>query len=193
MINKDSTFNVTNRSASVVIYKIPELNVRREFAPNETKRISYTELEKLSYQPGGRELMTDFLQIAEVEITENFEIHREPEYDMSEAEIKDLLLNGSIDQFLDALDFAPTGVLDLIKTLSVSLPLQDYGKRMALKNKTGFDVDRAIENNLASKTEDAKSNDTPTRRRVTTETKAESAERRTAPKYNVVSKEETSK
>ena len=56
-------FNVKNRSASIVVYKIPEENIRREFAPGESKKISYAELEKLTYQPGGRELMANFLQI----------------------------------------------------------------------------------------------------------------------------------
>ncbi|MDV3428265.1 MAG: hypothetical protein LIR50_14805 [Bacillota bacterium] len=63
---------------------------------------------------------------------------------MSEAQIRDLLLTGSLDAFLDALDFAPIGVIDLIKSMSVSLPLTDLNKRKALKEKTGFDVDKAL-------------------------------------------------
>ena len=56
-------YNVKNRSAGVVLYTIPEDKVRRRFTPGETKRISYEELLHLSYQPGGRELMANFLQI----------------------------------------------------------------------------------------------------------------------------------
>jgi hypothetical protein len=41
---KDYYYNVKNRSAGVVIYKIPEQNIRRHFAIGETKRISYSEL-----------------------------------------------------------------------------------------------------------------------------------------------------
>jgi len=77
-------YNVKNRSAGRVVYKIPEDNVRREFNPGESKRISFEELEKLSYQPGGRELMADFLQIQSAEATHNLGIHTEPEYNMSE-------------------------------------------------------------------------------------------------------------
>jgi len=36
---------------------------------------------------------------------------------------------GSLDEFLDCLDFAPEGVTDLIKTLAVELPLNDVAKR----------------------------------------------------------------
>ena len=123
MINQTDMYNVKNRSSSVVVYSIPESNLRRTFAPGESKRIPFSELEKLTYQPGGRELIANFLQIMEEEVTQDLNIHREPEYNMSEAQVRDLILNGSLDAFLDALDFAPIGVIDLIKSLSVSLPI----------------------------------------------------------------------
>ena len=137
---------VKNRSASLAVYSIPEINIRREFAPGETKNITYGELEKLSYQPGGRAIMQNFLQIIDPEATGDLGINREPEYDLSEQQIVDLMTNGSLDAFLDCLDFAPVGVIDLIKKFSVSLPLNDIDKRDALKKKTGFDVTVALAN-----------------------------------------------
>ena len=177
MINETTMFNVKNRSSSIVVYRIPETNLRREFEPGEIKRVSFGELEKLTYQPGGRELLENFLQILEEEVTTDLNVHREVEYDMSEAQIRDLLLNGSLDAFLDALDFAPIGVIDLIKTMSVQLPLTDLNKRRALKEKTGFDVDRALihveEERMAEKQKDSNKIDTaeaaPTRRVKTEE------------------------
>ena len=83
MINQTDMYNVKNRSSSVVVYSIPESNLRRTFAPGETKRIPFSELEKLTYQPGGRELIANFLQIMEEEVTQDLNIHREPEYNMS--------------------------------------------------------------------------------------------------------------
>lgn len=144
MINKDTMYNVKNRSSSVVVYRIPESNLRREFAPGETKRVPFGELEKLTYQEGGRELLENFLQIIEDEVTSNLNVKREIEYNMSEQQIAALLQTGSLDAFLDALDFAPIGVIDLIKTMAVQLPLTDMAKRKALKEKTGFDVDKAL-------------------------------------------------
>ena len=144
MITENTTYNVKNRSSSVVVYRIPESNLRREFAPGETKKIPFGELEKLTYQQGGREMLEQFLQIVDEAVTQDLNVHREVEYDMSENQIKELLLTGSIDAFLDALDFAPMGVIDLIKSLSVSLPLTDFNKRKILKEKTGFDVDKAL-------------------------------------------------
>jgi hypothetical protein len=69
-------FNVKNRSSSMVVYRIPEDGVRRQFAPGESKRLSYAELEKLTYQPGGRALLTNFLQITEDEATEGLGVYR---------------------------------------------------------------------------------------------------------------------
>ena len=65
---------------------------------------------------------------------------------MSEQQVIDLIKTGSLDAFLDCLDFAPIGVMDLVKKYAVSVPLTDYEKRKALKEKTGFDVDKAIAN-----------------------------------------------
>ena len=102
MIRSEDMLNVKNRSTSVVVYRIPESNLRREWAPGEVKRIPFGELEKLTYQPGGRELIANFLQIMENEVTDDLNVHREPEYNMSEEQVRDLILNGSIDAFLDA-------------------------------------------------------------------------------------------
>ena len=144
MINQDTMYNVKNRSSSTVVYRIPESNLRREFAPGETKRIPFGELEKLTYQQGGRELLEQFLQIIDETVTEDLNVHREVEYNMSEEQVRELLEVGSLDAFLDALDFAPIGVIDLIKSMAVQLPLTDLNKRKALKEKTGFDVDKAL-------------------------------------------------
>ena len=75
---------VKNRSASMVVYSLPELNVRREFMPGESKTITFGELEKLSYQPGGRSIMQNFLQIIDPDATNDLGIQREPEYNLSE-------------------------------------------------------------------------------------------------------------
>lgn len=145
MITPDTFYNVKNRSSSTVVYRIPETNLRREFAPGETKRIKFEELEKLTYQAGGRTMLEQFLQIIDEAATKDLNVKREIEYDMSETQVRDLLLTGSLDAFLDALDFAPLGVIDLIKVLAVKLPLTDLNKRRALLEKTGFDVDRALQ------------------------------------------------
>ena len=192
MITSDTMYNVKNRSSSVVVYRIPETNLRREFQPGETKKIPFGELEKLTYQPGGHTLLEEFLQIVDEAVTNNLNVHREVEYDMSETQIRDLLTHGSLDAFLDALDFAPIGVIDLIKTMSVSLPLEDYNKRKALLEKTGFDVDKAVANLQAEKAEEKVVPEATTERRVKPAVKANPS-RRTTPNYKVVVKDKTAK
>lgn len=172
-------YNVKNRSAGVALYKIPEEGITRRFMPGETKRISYDELMKLSYQPGGREMMANFLQIQSMGVPKSLGIKTEPEYYMSEQDVIKLLKEGTLNEFLDCLDFAPAGVIELIKQFAVSLPLADYDKRQALKTKTGFDVDAAVSN--AGKEVDSKQE---AEEKAAASTPATT--RRTAPKYNVV-------
>ena len=184
-------YNVKNRSAGVAVYKIPEMGIRRSFQPGEVKKISAEELEKLTYRPGGMAILANFLQIMEPEAIEKVGLNPQPEYYMSEADIRNLMLNGSLDEFLDCLDFAPTGIIDLIKKLSISLPLSDIHKRKALKEKTGFDCDAALKHEMESKEDDGPNAAKAPERRVKKDAAPASTERRTAPKYNVVSKKET--
>lgn len=173
---------VKNRSASIVVYRIPEKNIRREFAPGEAKKIPYSELVDLSFQAGGRALMENFLQISSEDAIQDLNLHTEPEYHMSEQQIIDLLKNGSLDAFLDCLDFAPVGVMDLVKKYAIALPLNDSAKREALKKKTGFDVSKALEMNADDEAGEVKA---PTAtRRVQLES---TSSRRTEGKYKVVS------
>lgn len=193
MANTNTMYKVKNRSSGKVTYSVVYNGnkIHQVYNPGEVKVVPYEELRQLSYQHGGPELIYNYLQVGRPEILEDLNIVPEPEYYMSENEIKELLQTGSMDAFLDCLDFAPMGVIDLIKRYSVELPLGDFNKRRAIKEKLGFDVDAAIKNNEASK-EETKKAETPTRRVV--EKKEEVAQstpaRRTTPKYNIVNKQE---
>lgn len=148
MEKKEYICVVKNRSSSNVNYEIPSLMIKRRFRPGEVKEIPYSELAKLTYEPGGRNIMDKYLYIAEKEITDSLGVKRELEYDWDEARIRQLLTTDSLDQFLDCLDYAPIGVIDIIKTLSVELPLGDPRKKLALKEKTGIDVDAMYQNSV---------------------------------------------
>lgn len=144
---------VKNRSMGVAVYKVDD--IRRKFMPGETKKIPKAELEHLTYIPGGQEILTNFLQIVDdEEVIQDLGIHKELEYDMSEVDIYNLMKNGTIEEFLDCLDFAPQGVKDIIKKLAVEMPLENTAKRKAIKDKTGFDVTKAIEQMEAANIED---------------------------------------
>lgn len=145
-MDKDKTIKVINKFNGIVGYKVPELGVNRTFYPKEQKNISFDELEKLSYLPGGESILKNYLEITDEDaLLALFNMKSEPEYHYSEEDVKALLISGSLDQFLDCLDFAPPVILDMIKDMAVNLPLNDMAKREAIKNKMGFDVTKAIE------------------------------------------------
>ena len=147
MINKKETFiTIINKYDGTVGYDIPDLGIHRDFYPREKKEISYQELEKLSYIPGGETILREYLEITDSEIASKI-LHFEPqpEYYYSTEDIINLMKNGTLDQFLDCLDYAPEVVKDTIKELAVNLPLNDVAKRDAIKDKLGLDVSKAIE------------------------------------------------
>ena len=182
-MDRNTVYNVKNRSAGMVVYRIPEIGIRREFAPGETKRITFDELEKLTFQTGGRTLMNKYLQIEAVEVLNELNLAHEPEYFMSEAQITKLLKEGSMDEFLDCLDFAPVGVIDLIKQIAVKMPLNDVEKRKALLEKTGFNVTTAIDLSAAEK--EVEDNKAQERRVKPAETSATPGRRTSGEKYTI--------
>lgn len=182
---------VKNRGAGFVTYRIPEEGIRRSFAPGETKEVSYEELEKLTFQAGGMAILANYLQIQDMETIQSFNMHVEPEYHMNEVDVANLIRTGSLDAFLDALDFAPVAVIDLIKKLSIEIPLTDMQKRKALKEKTGFDVDAALKHIEEEREDDQATilKQSNGERRVKTE-EVPAGRRTSAPKYNIISKAE---
>lgn len=144
-MNKDTLIKVLNRDNGAVIYAIPEMNgLRRVFQAGETKEVTFQEIQKLSYIPGGMALLRDSLVILDDEAVNIILNHVEPEYSYTKKDIVNLLINGSNDELLDCLDFAPEGVKELIKAAAVEIPLNDVTKREIILDKLGFNVDNAL-------------------------------------------------
>lgn len=145
-MNKDTMIKVINKYNGTVGYDVPDLGVHRNFYPGEHKEITFDELEKLSFAPGGDVILSEYLEIADKDALEAiFGKQPEPEYHYSRDDIKELMLTGSLDQFLDCLDFSPESVKEIIKDMAVDLPLNDVAKRDAIQEKLGFNVSAAIE------------------------------------------------
>lgn len=174
---------VRNRSMSTVGYDIPDLRVKRHFAPGEIKEIPKEELESLLQQPGGRVILTEYLQVSKDDIKQLDVLQPEQEYFYSDEDIKRIMTLGSQDEFLDMLDFAPEGVMNMIKGYAVQLPLTDLRKVEALRKKTGFDSSKALENSMNENGELQVAN--APKRRVVTE--APKQERRVANEYKIIS------
>lgn len=145
-IEKNTLVKVINRFSGTVGYEVDDLGVYRNFYPGESKDIPFEELEKLSFTPGGMTILKEYLEITDKNIAAKiFNLNPEPEYFYSKEDIEKVMQSGTLDEFLDCLDFAPASVHELIKDMAVSLPLNDVSKRKAIKDKFGFDVDKAIE------------------------------------------------
>ena len=197
MVENNTIINVTNRSRGSVGYVIPDMgNLQRKFAYGETKQITAEEVRKLDWTPGGHILLRDYLIIDNKDLVAELLHEVEPEYNYTEDKIKDILLNGSMDEFMDCLDFAPEGVVSLMKDLAVKLEIPDVRKRQAISERTNSSVDNAIKINQLSKTEDDDKAPEVKQRRVQTADAATATqkERRTTPtttapqKYKVVEK-----
>ena len=76
-MDKQQLVQVKNLTANHVYYNIPEDNVHRKFSPFEEKQITYGELQKLYYQPGGGTLIKDYLRIKNKEIALEFGVEEE--------------------------------------------------------------------------------------------------------------------
>ena len=187
---ENKLIEVRNRDVGSVGYSIPDRGIWRNFAPGETKKIDIDELMSLQFVPGGEFTLKNLLMINDKDALSALSIITEPEYFYTEKEIKELLTTGTLDQLKDCLDFAPEGVIDLIKKIAVDIQLPDTLKREAIVKKTGFNVSNAIMINKVMDEEDAiKEEETkPTRRSTPIKTDENQPARRTSlPKYNVVS------
>jgi hypothetical protein len=189
MITEQTTITkyveVTNRNNGQTGYTLND-GRRVQFSPGETKKISLEELQALSYMQGGEFLLKNYFIIKDTNALDYF---------YTEEQVKYLLSSeGTLDQLEDCLNFAPDGVLDLIKDIAVKTALPDTKKRKLIFEKTGFNVDNAIRVNevVDAGSEDIEEEASKVTRKTAPLTTAETSSRKTAPvsKYNVTSVQE---
>lgn len=145
-MNENTLVRVVNRSTGKVYYDIPEMGIRREFNPNEPKMVSAQEIAAVCQQTGGRTLFYHYLLIEDDGVFhEAVNMKEEPEYWLTAEAIPNWISTCTLDEFTDALKYAPEGVKDLIKKEAVDSKLADMNKREAIKEILNFDVSFAIE------------------------------------------------
>lgn len=182
---------VINRDNGHVGYKVPDLGIQRDFSPKERKEVTFEELRKLSYISGGEYILENCLVIEDREVVAALLGEVEPEYFYTENEVRKLLLEGSLDQLQDCLDFAPEGTVELVKDLAVKLEIQALDKREAIRAKTGFNVSKAIEINKETSEDNVQEEKKERRAPLFKEdpSKGQPIGRRTAlPDYKVIAK-----
>lgn len=137
-------FKVTNRSDGTAGYELPELNVRRVFSLNESKDIPEKELKALSQTDGGAELIKHYLMVEDKDWVKENLPNAPIEYFWGINEIKKCMLEDDAELFAETLEYAPRGIVDLIKFLSWKMPLTDLNKVNIIQEKLGFNVQAAI-------------------------------------------------
>ena len=190
----EQLIKVTNRNNGYVGYRILEKNIRRRFAPGETKQIPLSELQALQFEAGGDYILKHSLVINDQDALTALNMSVEPEYFYSIEDVEKLLFEGSLDQLEDALNFAPGGVISLIKDIAVKKEIPDIRKRELITKKTGFGVQNAINvNHILEEESVEEEDDSPKRKAAPINAKKESVaeqvvRKATLPKYNVVVK-----
>lgn len=172
---------VKNREGNGPVgYTIPDMgNLQRVYQDGESKTITFEEIRKLSYVPGGLNLIKDYLIIDNKQVLQELNYKPEPEYFYTKEDIIKLMQTGTLDEFLDCLDFAPQGVLESIKDFAVNLPLNDVAKRKAIEQKLHFNVDNAIRNKaLSEEKEEKETAEATSKRRVVSTKSGKTAGRR---------------
>lgn len=193
MLENNRMIRVTNRDNGSVGYTIPDMgNLHRNFQSGESKEVTMEELRKLAWLPGGQYILENLLVIENVEAQQELLPSVEPEYNYTKTDVENLLSKGSVEQLQDCLDFAPDGVINMVKDIAVSTELNDMRKREVILEATKFNVSKAIEVNRETEREDAAAATTGRRaapiNTTTQENVAPTGRRTAAPKYNIVGK-----
>ena len=147
MVEKDRIISLMNRDTGTVGYTLEDSGLHRRFTAGETKKVTFDEIEKLSWAPGGKELLREYLIIQDKEAAEEILGNVEPEYFYTRDTVKKLLTDGTLAQLQDTLEFAPKGVVDLVKQEAVEMKLDSNVKREEIQKATNFNVTRSIELN----------------------------------------------
>ncbi len=144
-------------------------------------------MRKLAYLPGGLKLIEDCLIIENDELVAELLGEVEPEYKYTISDVQDLLENGSLDELEDCLNFAPTGVVDLTKSVAVDLELNDMKKREMIQEKTGTNITNVINLKKEMSKEEAPAENKSERKASKKTTAAPTAPvRKTTNKYKIV-------
>ena len=169
---------VTNRNNGTTGYTLTN-GFRRQFAIGQSKDVDIAD--------GGEYILQNYLVIEDQAALSYLNLHTEPEYFYTEKEIKELLLQGSLEQLEDCLNFAPEGVLDLIQSIAIDIKLPDVRKRDLIFKKTGFNISNALMVNQVLEGDNAQVvEEKKTRKAAPIKT---APERKTTPKYVKVEKE----
>ena len=145
--------------------------VFRRLAPYASMTVTAEELRQSANLPGVIDLFRNYVRIGNKSLAEEFGVPSDAvEYSWTQKDVDYAVTSADIDVLLDALDFAPQGIVEMIVDRAVALEIPDMTKRQAILEKTGNDITKMIEtkhayDSVSDGAEDASSS-TARRRRV---------------------------
>lgn len=143
-MNKNMEVVVVNRKQGGLTVIIPDLNVRKRFAKTGAfSTMTVGELEALKVTPGGERVLKEYLKIEDAEVANHIlDGQVEAEYNYGEKEIDFLLYKATTEQLLDALDFAPEGVLEIIRAKAIEEWPNTTAKLVAINEKFSISLEK---------------------------------------------------
>ena len=105
--------------AGKVHYELQDPKITRTFNPGELKILTFHEIYQLANHPGGMFLLVNNLQIRDNKVRQALGLPVDPEYLYTEEDAKKLVIEGSKEQILDALEFGPLGLASMIKHFAI--------------------------------------------------------------------------
>jgi hypothetical protein len=169
---------VWSNSIGAVGYGVDELRVSRSWQPSELKIVTFHELYLLANQPGGMALLTNYLQIRDQKVREALQLPLEPEYLYTDEDAKKLVISGTEDQILDALEFGPISLAGMIRHYAI-LEVTDINRMKFFNNLFSMSIE-VIRDNMRDESEGTDEANKPTgQRRV--QVNQETAETKPSP------------
>ena len=143
-MDKNTEVVVVNRKQGGLTILIPDLNVRKRFAKTGAfSTMTVGELEALKISPGGERVLKEYLRIEDAEVADHIlDGQVEAEYNYGEKEIDFLLYKATTEQLLDALDFAPEGVLEIIRAKAIEKWPNTTDKLIAINEKFSISLEK---------------------------------------------------
>ena len=136
MIKNDKKITLMNRSdMHYTLIGVPPYPSRTFEGYGKKVEVTFDELKAIANTKGGKVSLQQFITIdgEEEEVINvlkelDIYIEVEREYFYKADTIKTILQEGSLDLLEDTLNFAPKGVVDLIQTFAIKMPLTDMNK-----------------------------------------------------------------
>lgn len=150
LISDDTIVPIRNIVNCETGYMLTSSGRSRRLMPGVTMRVTAGELRELFYQPGGAIMLQNYICVGNKDLAAEFGVPDDMiEYNWTIDDVRRCLQNDDIDVLLDALDFAPQGIVESLKDEAIALEITDNRKIAAIAKKTGVDIDAAIKNKHA--------------------------------------------